>query len=104
MTATKRKPSIPTLAERATALLEELLEAPAYERREILTSWREALDSAIGDLAEALRPKGHVGTGAVGETAVIGSIPVGFVKMQLMTRGYGECPCRSLAEASKDQA
>jgi hypothetical protein len=93
MTATaKRKPSvsIPTLAERATVLLEELLEAPASERREILTWWREALDCAIGDLAEALRPKGENG------------IPVNWIKMQLRARGHGECPCQALAEALRD--
>jgi hypothetical protein len=102
MSATKRKPSIPTLAERASALLEEFLEAPAEEQREILMAWRGALDSAIGDLAEVLRPKGHVGIGTAGEAEVIGSIPVGFIKMQLMARGHGECPCRSYAEAIKE--
>jgi hypothetical protein len=91
MSATKRKAiSIPTLAERAAALLEELLDAPASERREILTWWREALDCAIGDLAEGLRPKGENG------------IPVNWIKMQLHARGHGECPCRALVEALKD--
>jgi hypothetical protein len=82
--------SIPTLAERATALLEELLEAPASERREILKFWREALDCAIGDLAEDLRPKGEHG------------IPVNWIKMQIHARGHGECPCRAMVEALKD--
>jgi hypothetical protein len=105
MSATKRKViSIPTLAERARVLLEELLEAPTEEQREVLMAWREALDCAISDLAENLRPKGHVGIGAAGETAVVGSIPVGFVKMQLMARGFGECPCHALAEILKDQS
>jgi hypothetical protein len=90
-TATKRKlDPIPTLAERATALLEELLEASASERREILKWWREALDCAIGDLAEELRPKGEQG------------VPVNWIKMQIHARGHGECPCRAYAEAVKE--
>jgi hypothetical protein len=90
--AAKRKPtpSIPTLAERASVLLEELLEAPAAKRREILTWWRTALDEALLDLAEDLRPKGEHG------------IPVNWIKMQLHARGHGECPCRAMAEALKD--
>jgi hypothetical protein len=91
MTATKRKHDpIPSLAERASALMEELLEAPASERREILKFWREALDCAIGDLAEDLRPKGEHG------------IPVNWIKMQMHARGHGECPCRAMVEALKD--
>jgi hypothetical protein len=89
-TATKRKLSIPTLAERASALLEEILEAPASERREVLESWREGLDRAIDQLAEELRPKGQFG------------IPRGWIKMQMHARGHGTCPCRAMAEALKD--
>jgi hypothetical protein len=95
-------PPIPTLAERATALLEELLEAPAAGRREILTWWREALDDALLDLAEELRPKGETKVDAQGQSAVVGSIPVGWIKMQLHQKGYGECPCKAMAEALKD--
>ena len=92
MTA-KRKPSvsIPTLAERASALLEELLEAPARERRDVLTWWCDALDSALDDLAEERRPKGEHG------------IPAPWIKLQLHARGYGNCACRAHAEALKDQ-
>jgi hypothetical protein len=91
-TATKRKPDpIPTLAERASALLEELLEAPAEEQREILTGWRDMLDAALDDIAEARRPKTEPG-----------AIPVGWIKMQFHARGHGECPCRAMAEALKD--
>ena len=90
-TATKRKPDpVPTLAERATALLEELLEARASARRDILTWWRDALNLAIGDLAEDLRPKGEHG------------VPVNWIKMQIHARGHGECPCRAYAEAVKE--
>jgi hypothetical protein len=101
MTATQRKPVlIPTLKERAAALVEALLEAPASEQREVLTAWRDALDRALDDLAEQLRPKGELGTLANGEVGNIGSIPVGWIRQQLDIRG-GHCHCRALIEASK---
>ena len=90
-TATKRKPSIPTLAERATALLEELLEAPAEEQREILMGWRDMLDARLDDIAESRRPKTEPG-----------AIPVGWMRQQLDNKGYGACHCKAMAEALKD--
>jgi hypothetical protein len=95
-------PSIPSLAERAMVLFEELLEAPAAERREILTWWRNALDGELDDLAEKLRPKGAVTLGATGQPEVVGGIPVGWIKMQLDARGHGNCPCRAMIEAVKE--
>jgi hypothetical protein len=100
--ARKPAPSIPTLAERATTLLEELLEAPAEEQRQILTAWRDVLDAALTDLAEELRPKGAITEGATGEREVVGSIPVGWIKMQMDARGHGPCPCRATIEALKE--
>jgi hypothetical protein len=101
--AKQRHPiTIPTLRERATALLEELLEAPTEEQREILTGWRDMLDAALDDLAEARRPKGETRLDATGQVAVVGSIPVGWTKMQFHARGHGDCPCRAMVEALKD--
>jgi hypothetical protein len=101
-TARKPAPSIPTLAERSHVLLEELLEAPASERREILRWWREALDDALLGLAEKLRPRGTITEGATGEREVVGSVPVGWVKLQMDARGHGDCPCRAMIEAMKE--
>jgi hypothetical protein len=103
-TATKRKPvpAIPTLAERMMALHEELLEAPAHERQELLTWWRSATDDALGDLAEARRNRGKEMVGATGEIETVGGIPVGWIKMQYHARGHGDCPCKAMAEALKD--
>jgi hypothetical protein len=100
----KRKPvpSIPSLAERAMVLFEELLDAPASERREILTWWRNALDAELDDLAEDRRPKGAITVGATGEREVVGGIPVGWIKMQFDARGHGNCPCRAMIEAMKE--
>src|SRR5437879_1367706 len=103
-TAAIRKPSIPTLRERATALLEEMLEAPAEEQREILTGWRDMLDAALLDLAEKLRPKGTSTVGATGDREVVGGIPATWIKMQLNARGHGDCPCKAMAEALKGDA
>jgi hypothetical protein len=89
-TARKPVPSIPTFAERAMVLFEELLDAPAPERQEILTWWRNALDAELDDLAEKLRPKGESG------------IPAPWIKMQFHARGHGDCPCKAIAEALKD--
>ena len=100
--AKQRHPIIPTLRERATVLLEELLEAPSEEQREILTGWRDMLDAALLDLAEKLRPKGETKADAQGQPAIVGSIPAGWIKMQLHQKGYGDCPCKAMAEALKD--
>jgi hypothetical protein len=104
MTAAKQKHpiAIPTLRERATVLLEEILEAPAEDQREILTGWRDMLDAALLDLAEKLRPKGEIKIDAQGQSAIIGSVPAGYIKMQLHHRGHGDCPCRAMVEALKD--
>jgi hypothetical protein len=105
MPATKRKPpsiSIPSLIERATVLLEELLEAPASEQREVLTLWRDKLDAALDHIAEAIRPRGETKVDALGQSAVVGSIPVGFIRTQLDSKGYGNCHCRSMIEAVKE--
>jgi hypothetical protein len=104
MMKTLRKPAppIPSLRERATALLEELLEADAETQRDVLTGWRDMLDAALTDLAEKLRPRGAITVGATGEREVVGSVPVGWIKMQLDARGHGNCPCRAMIEAMKE--
>jgi hypothetical protein len=102
MMKTKPAPPIPSLRERATALLEELLEADAETRRDVLTGWRDMLDAALDDLAEDRRPKGAITIGATGEREVVGGIPVGWIKMQFDARGHGNCPCRAMIEAMKE--
>jgi hypothetical protein len=104
MTAAKQKHpiAIPTLRERATVLLEEILEAPAEEQRAILTGWQNMIDTALLDLAEKLRPKGEIKIDAQGQSAIVGSVPAGYIKMQLHHRGHGDCPCRAMVEALKD--
>jgi hypothetical protein len=98
----QRHPIIPTLRERATVLLEELLEAPAEEQRAILTGWRDMLEAALDDLAERIRPRGEIKNDAQGQSAIVGGIPAGWIKMQLHARGHGDCPCKAMAEALKD--
>ena len=83
-------------------MLEELLEADAETQRDVLTGWRDMLDAALTDLAEKLRPKGAITVGATGEREVVGGVPVGWIKMQLLARGHGDCPCKAMAEALKD--
>jgi hypothetical protein len=103
--AAKRKPAppiIPSLAERAQCLFEDMMDSPPHERRELLTWWRESLDDALDHLAEELRPKGEIKVDATGQDAIVGSIPVGWTKMQLHARGHGDCPCRAMAEALKE--
>jgi hypothetical protein len=102
MKSAAKKISVPSLAERATVLLEEILEAPAEEQRQILTGWRDMLDAALTDLAEKQRPKGAVTVGATGEPEVVGALPASWIKLQLDARGHGHCPCRALAEALKE--
>jgi hypothetical protein len=90
-TATKRKDPIPSLRERASVLFEELLEAPAEEQREIVMGWRDMLDAALDDIAEARRCKTEPG-----------AIPVGWMRQQLDNKGYGACHCKAMVEALKD--
>jgi hypothetical protein len=90
MTTAKRKPpiSVPSLRERITAALEELIEdASPAEQREILTGWRDVLDAALEERAEKIRSP---------------SIPGPWIKMQMDARGHGNCPCRALIEAMKE--
>jgi hypothetical protein len=93
-TAAKRKPPappIPTLAERATCLFEEIMDSSAGEQRSILLGLRDMLDAALDDIAEARRCKTEPG-----------AIPVGWVRQQLDNKGYGACHCKAMAEALKD--
>jgi hypothetical protein len=94
MSVAKRKPpapSIPTpLVERVRALAEELVNAPAAERHGALTAFREMIDAALSECAEAMRPKGESG------------IPAPWIRMQLDAKGHGNCLCRSLLAISKD--
>ena len=97
MTATARnlKPKviIPTLKERATALIEELLEAPVEERVEVLSALHRALDGRLDLMAEALRPKGEGS-----------AVPAGAMRNEWNARGKrlaGECVCRSFEAAIK---
>jgi hypothetical protein len=93
-TAAKRKPtpvSIPTLAERTRALAEEILSAPADQRQEAIEAFQGAIDQALDELAERVRPKGPNG------------IPVGYIRMQFADRSKGPCACKAyLKEALKD--
>jgi hypothetical protein len=100
----KKRDIVPSLKERASALMEELLNAPASERREVLTAWRDALDQALDNLAEEFRPKGEAKLDALGQPAIVGGIPRGFVRTQLDSKGYGNCHCRAYCEAVKADA
>jgi hypothetical protein len=106
--AAKRKPkpelmsaNSPSLKQRAEALLVDLLSAPTSEQREVLTLWRDALDKALDDIAQGLAPKGKLTTDAMGQPAIVGAIPSGWIRNQIDIRG-GHCHCRSLVEALKD--
>jgi hypothetical protein len=93
----------PTLAERASALLEEILAAPADEQREALTVWRERLDARLDRLAEERRPKGKEALDAVGRPAIIGALPASFIRAQMDIKG-NHCRCLSYVEALKGDA
>jgi hypothetical protein len=95
MSASAKKKStpsitIPTLTERVRAIAEELVSAPAAERHQALTVFREVVDAALSECAERLRPKGESG------------IPAPWIRMQLDAKGHGNCLCRSLLEISKE--
>src|SRR6266545_5617352 len=105
MTATaKRKPpapSIPSLAARVLALLRELETASAEQQREVITLWRDVIDKRLDGIAEGLTPKGKLTVDACGNAAIVGAIPVGFVRQQLDIAG-GHCNCKSMIEALKE--
>jgi hypothetical protein len=101
--AKQRHPVIPTLCERFTVLLEELPEAPAEEQRAILTLWQDMLNARLDALAERVRPKGEVKIDALGQSAIVGSVPAGYLRVQFDDRSRGPCACRAYEqEALKD--
>jgi hypothetical protein len=89
--ARKQKVIVPTLRERADALLDEILDASREEAIEVIEAWKTKLSGALDALAEERRPK-QEGS----------AIPVGWLRMQFDIRG-GHCLCRSyLAVLEKD--
>jgi hypothetical protein len=82
MTATvkklKQKVVIPSLKERALALIEELFEVAAEEQIEVLTTIDQMLSDEADALAEERRPKTEPG-----------AIPAGWVRAQWDLRGRG---------------
>jgi hypothetical protein len=89
--AKKQKVIIPTLRERADALLDEVLDAPREEAIEVIEAWKTKLSEALDALAEERRPK-QEGS----------AIPVGWLRLQMDVRG-GHCLCRSYLATLEDK-
>jgi hypothetical protein len=70
-------------------LVEELFDVSAEEQVEALKALDEQLEHALDELAEELRPKGALTTDATGQPAIVGSIPVAYIRMQLDQKGRG---------------
>jgi hypothetical protein len=105
--STARKKLIPAapgpLIEKAYDLIAEMLTAPPGQQREIIEAFRDALEDALDNLAERTRPKGEMKTDSVGNQAVVGSVPGGYLRIQFDDRSKGPCACRAyLREALKD--
>jgi hypothetical protein len=94
MTVKKLKQRVPTLKERAAALIEELLEAPSEEAVLALTAISQALDKRLDVLAEERREKREGW-----------AIPAGSMRQQWLVQGRrlaSECLCRSYQAAIKE--
>jgi hypothetical protein len=104
--STARKKLIPAapgpLVEKAHELIAEVLTASSGQQREIIEAWRDALDQALDDLAERIRPKGEMKTDSVGNLAVVGSVPAGYLRIQFDDRSKGSCACRAYLKEALD--
>ena len=89
MPTAAKKIVVPTFIERWRALIEELFDVSAHEQIEALEALDKELDHALSLLAEEIRPKGTLTTGATGALEIVGGIPVGYIRLQLNQKGSG---------------
>jgi hypothetical protein len=98
-TAAKQRKLIPAapgpLIEKAHDLIAQVLTASPGQQREIIEAFRDALDQALDDLAERLRPKGEAKLDAQGQPAIVGAIPARYLRLQFDDRSKGPCTCRA---------